>query len=152
LVAAHAPSLKTGITIRLFVPALGAAAAQRVAPTPTPALSVPMIPFRAPRRVFLASNSTHGVINMSSTPATRFPFISQAPKIGDPPKSDWAAFEQPRLRRFPDPDGLKLRRFLGRGTQGFVFKAKIGEGRELTVKFVRLPGRPPVCPPARLPA
>ncbi len=74
---------------------------------------------------------------MSSPAPTPFSFVSRDPRIGKPPRSDWEAFEHPRLRRFPDPDSLKLGRFLGRGTQGFVFKAKVGDKGPLTVKCVR---------------
>ena len=68
---------------------------------------------------------------------THMPFISPEPKLGDPPQSDWAAFEKPQLRRYPDPDGIRLRDFLGRGKEGFVFRAKTQTGDEVAVKFVR---------------
>ena len=73
-----------------------------------------------------------------SATATHLPFISQDLKVGGvPPRSDWAAFEQPRLRRFPDPDGIRLKGFLGRGREGFVFRAETRKGCQVAVKFVR---------------
>ncbi|KAH6630026.1 hypothetical protein B0J18DRAFT_87623 [Chaetomium sp. MPI-SDFR-AT-0129] len=79
---------------------------------------------------------------MSSPTPTPFPFVSWDPKTGEPARSDWEAFEYPRLRRFPEPDSIKLRRFLGRGTQGFVFEAKVGDKGPLTVKCFPQDERP----------
>ncbi|RSL94406.1 hypothetical protein CDV31_014320 [Fusarium ambrosium] len=60
---------------------------------------------------------------------TVLPFISQEPKVGDPPL-DWEDFEKPRLRQFPGTrDDIRLRRFLGRGADGLIIKARI-RGRE----------------------
>ena len=82
---------------------------------------------------------------MSSPAPTPFPFVSRDPKTREPPRSDWEAFEHPCLRRFPDPDSIKLRSFLGRGTQGFVFEAKVGDKGPLTVKCVRTTTTLPSC-------
>lgn len=60
---------------------------------------------------------------------TGLPFISQEPKVGDPPLG-WEDFEKPSLRRFPGTrDDIRLDRFLGRGADGLVIKARI-KGRE----------------------
>ena len=70
------------------------------------------------------------------------PFTSQAPKVGDPPLA-WEDFENPKLRRFPGlRDDIRLRRFLGRGEDGYVIKARIkGQEDPVVVKIVCSPCR-----------
>jgi len=61
---------------------------------------------------------------------------SHQPNIGDP-SLHWAAFEHPKLRRFPHPSKLELQpKYLGGGEDGFVFKAEINE-HPVAVKIVR---------------
>lgn len=65
------------------------------------------------------------------------PFVSKQPKVGDPPLR-WAAFENPKLRRFPGPSDFQLEDYLGGGEDGFVFKAHIEEQGPVAVKVVSL--------------
>jgi len=68
------------------------------------------------------------------------PFTSQEPKVGDPPLA-WEDFKKLKLRRFPGSrDDIKLRRFLGRGEDGYVVRARIRDREEpVAIKIVRWP-------------
>lgn len=72
---------------------------------------------------------------MSST----IPFISRQAKVGDAPLH-WAAFENPKLRRFPGSSDFQLEDYLGGGEDGFVFKAHIEEQGPVAVKIVGFRG------------
>lgn len=65
------------------------------------------------------------------------PFLSQQPKVGDP-VINWQDFKKPRLRRFPGSrDDIRLRKFLGRGEDGLVIKARVkGQEDPVAVKIV----------------
>ncbi len=69
---------------------------------------------------------------MSST----LSFVSQEPKVGDPPDRCWEGFKNPKLQQFPgSSDNFQWKKYLGGGTDGFVFEVHIDE-RPVAVKIV----------------
>lgn len=74
------------------------------------------------------------MIQMSST----IPFVSTQPKRGNPPLH-WAAFENPKLGRFPGGlNGFRLGDYLGGGEDGFGFKPHVEEYGFIAIKVVGL--------------
>ena len=72
----------------------------------------------------------------SPVPKPSLSFLSQEPKVGDPPL-EWDDFKRPRLRRFPrSRNDIELQRFLGRGEDGITIKAQIKGGEAVAVKIV----------------
>ncbi|KPM35936.1 hypothetical protein AK830_g10644 [Neonectria ditissima] len=69
-------------------------------------------------------------------PEVTLPFTSPLPKVGDP-SLDWEEFKHPKLRRFPRHSDINLGRFIGRGVDGLVIKARLRGSEDcVAVKIV----------------